>query len=99
MQEGGALAVAPEWRNSLHLKWHELWAKAQAGDEARGHTIKTMDGLLKMPFLDILDESDELLHHRCDWMIPCCQDALWCDLAVAMNAMHFTPTQCHDTVR
>lgn len=68
LQEGGALAVAPEWRNSLYLKGHELWAKAQEGDKASGEALQVLTALVAMPFVDILDESDELLHHRyaCD---------------------------------
>ncbi len=59
VQVGGLLLVAPEHRLSLQLKWHELRTK---GDDA---TCRALDGLAALPYVDVLDESDELLHHRC----------------------------------
>jgi hypothetical protein len=58
MQEGGLLLVAPQHRLSLQLKWHELRA---AG---RSDVCQVLDDIAGLPYMDILDESDELLHHR-----------------------------------
>lgn len=55
--EGGALLVAPEHGHSLYLKGLEL----RSIDQDASNEIKRMEG---MPFRDVLDESDELLHHR-----------------------------------
>lgn len=55
------LLVAPEHRLSLHLKWHELWAR---GDDAARATCGALDLVRAVPCVDLLDESDELLHHR-----------------------------------
>lgn len=59
-QEGGVLLVAPEHRLSLKLKRQELW---EQGVERAAETA-ALDRLEALPYLDILDESDELLHHR-----------------------------------
>jgi hypothetical protein len=59
LQAGGALLVAPEQRLSLQHKWHEL--RAESDQEA---TCAELAALFKLPYLDLMDESDELLHHR-----------------------------------
>ncbi|CAN0109575.1 unnamed protein product, partial [Ascophyllum nodosum] len=56
-REGGAVLVVPEDLHSLYLKGLELRLSApQVSRE-----IQEIQG---MPFRDILDECDELLHHR-----------------------------------
>lgn len=56
---GGAVLVAPEQRMSLHLKIHELADKENAEVANLLHGLET-----GLPFIDVLDESDELLNHR-----------------------------------
>ena len=51
--------MTPEQRNSLHLKWHE--ARGRQGGDA---ICSALDDLAAIHFKDVLDESDELLHHR-----------------------------------
>ena len=61
LQEGGVLLVAPQHRLSMQpLKWLELWAKG----EEQQRVCAALEAVARMPYLDILDESDELLHHR-----------------------------------
>ncbi|CAM9708595.1 unnamed protein product, partial [Scytosiphon promiscuus] len=55
--EGGALLVTPEHRQSLYLKGLEL--RGTSPDVSS--EITAMES---MPFTDVFDESDELLHHR-----------------------------------
>ena len=57
------MLVAPEWRLSLELKYLELWG--QRGDLGVDATLRSLQALFQLPFLDVLDECDELLHHRC----------------------------------
>jgi hypothetical protein len=52
----GALCIAPEHRLSLQLKWIE----GGTSPEIR----KCLKGLEDFPFIDIFDESDEILHHK-----------------------------------
>ncbi|GAB4822814.1 hypothetical protein N2152v2_009860 [Parachlorella kessleri] len=56
--EGGVLLTTPERRLSLLLKRQELWERGQQELCAR------LDRLAGLPYVDLLDESDELLHHR-----------------------------------
>lgn len=72
LQAGGLLLVVPEHRLSLQLKWQELWLK---GDAASRAVCAELEALAAMPFLDLLDESDELLHHRCRHTPAACIDA------------------------
>jgi hypothetical protein len=58
MQEGGLVLVAPQHRLSLSLKWHELWSMGAM------QVCNVLDKIANLPYMDILDESDELLHHR-----------------------------------
>jgi hypothetical protein len=53
--------VAPEHRLSLQLKQQELMLQGSEGSAAVGGLLQQLAGL---PYVDILDESDELLHHR-----------------------------------
>jgi hypothetical protein len=53
----GVLIVAPEHRLSLQLKRYEV-------QENSDHVGTTLDVIAEMPFRDLLDESDEVLHHR-----------------------------------
>jgi hypothetical protein len=56
------LLVAPEHRNSVHLKYLEL---ALAGDEGAAKLAPKLRSLLGgFSYCDILDESDEVLHHQ-----------------------------------
>ena len=52
--------MAPEHRLSLQLKRHELWAQGAQ----RAPDCDALDYVAGLPYLDLLDESDELLHHR-----------------------------------
>ena len=59
LQVGGLLLVAPEHRLSMQLKRGELWR------EGRRDICAALDELaLDVPYCDILDENDVLLHHR-----------------------------------
>jgi hypothetical protein len=70
MQAGGLVVVAPEHRLSLRLKGQELWLRSRnsAGPAAQQQqdaaVWKELQRLAGLPCLDLLDESDELLHHR-----------------------------------
>ncbi len=64
------LLVSPEQRLSLELKWKEYLLRqrqaAGAGDAQQATEVAALlTALFKVPLLNILDESDELLHHRC----------------------------------
>jgi hypothetical protein len=61
LQVGGLLLVVPEHRMSLELKWYELQLK---GDAQALAVCQELQLLAAVPYLDVLDESDELLHHR-----------------------------------
>eukprot|EP00775_Hariotina_reticulata_P004976 gene4976-5218_t len=66
-QVGGLLLVAPEHRLSLQHKWRELWE-----DQANAALCGELQVLLKgLPYLDLLDESDELLNHRYQLVYAC----------------------------
>lgn len=58
LQECGVLLTTPERRLSLVLKQNELW---QRGDRKLSAAL---DRVLGQPYVDLLDESDELLSHR-----------------------------------
>eukprot|EP00899_Mesostigma_viride_P005241 jgi/Mesvir1/14718/Mv05368-RA.1 len=60
---GGILIAAPEHRLSLKLKGHEL--ASQPG------TFQWLERLDGRDVIDILDESDELLHHRRELIYAC----------------------------
>ncbi|GLC47557.1 hypothetical protein PLESTB_000000900 [Pleodorina starrii] len=66
-QEGGLLLTAPEHRLSLLLKRQELWAKGHA----REAEVTALDRLAALPYLDLMDERDELLHHRLQLVYAC----------------------------
>ncbi|GLC35571.1 thioredoxin-disulfide reductase [Pleodorina starrii] len=70
-QEGGLLLVAPEHRLSLQLKRLELGVGQQKQDEEMEDICTALDHLAAMPYLDLLDESDELLHHRLQLIYAC----------------------------
>jgi hypothetical protein len=61
LQVGGLLLVAPEQRLSLQLKCQEL---ALQGSTAGAAVVEQLTALARLPYLDVMDESDELLHHR-----------------------------------
>ena len=58
---GGVVLVAPEQRNSLLLKKHELRLKGGAASEK---VLAALESLAALDVQDLMDESDELLHHR-----------------------------------
>ena len=60
------LLLAPEHRLSLKLKRLELGA--QAGKQ---EVCQLLDDLAQLPYMDIMDEVDELLHHRWDSNLQC----------------------------
>ncbi len=51
--------VAPQSRLSLELKHHEL-----SSAEGQGAARAVLDELRQLPYVDLLDEVDEVLHHR-----------------------------------
>lgn len=68
------LLVAPEWRLSLHLKGLELEPKR--GQPEADAALDALAQLAALPYVDILDESDELLHHRWGLQKQCCCEAV-----------------------
>jgi hypothetical protein len=64
LQVGGVLLVAPEHRNSLHLKYLELALAGGAEDTAADLASSLLQLQISFPYYDILDESDEVLHHQ-----------------------------------
>eukprot|EP00198_Chlamydomonas_reinhardtii_P007687 XP_001697024.1 predicted protein [Chlamydomonas reinhardtii] len=79
MRERGVLLLAPEHRLSLELKWKEYLLQlrqasvpAAAGTGSNGGDVEALlAAVLKTPVLSILDESDELLHHRFQLIYAC----------------------------
>jgi hypothetical protein len=65
LQARGVLLVAPEHRLSLQHKWRELWEV-----EGQQGVCNELQALFGLPYWDILDESDELLHHRLVGQVP-----------------------------
>ena len=59
MQVGGVLLIAPEHRNSMYLKQLEL---ALGGSTQLASALVSL--LHSPPYYDLLDESDEVLHHQ-----------------------------------
>ena len=53
------LLTTPERRLSLLLKRQELW------EQGKQELSSALDAQIALPFIDLLDESDELLTHRC----------------------------------
>ncbi len=53
--------MAPEHRLSLQLRCQEL---ALQGSEAGAAVVEQLSALARLPYMDVMDESDELLHHR-----------------------------------
>ena len=62
---GGIILVAPEHRLSLKLKWYEL--KEKGADEI----CRKLDILDNLNYLDILDESDEILRIKTKLIYAC----------------------------
>jgi hypothetical protein len=62
---GGLLLVAPEHRLSLKLKGQELHAQGET------EICAFLNHLASMPTIDLLDESDEILHHRYQLIYAC----------------------------
>eukprot|EP00899_Mesostigma_viride_P003650 jgi/Mesvir1/13286/Mv16551-RA.1 len=65
-RSGGILLAAPEHRLSIKLKWHEL--AARPSDDATRRLLAQLDN---RDVIDILDESDDLLHHRRELVYAC----------------------------
>jgi hypothetical protein len=59
MKASGVVCVAPEHRLSLQLKWHEMRLASGQSD-----LVELLPNLDSLPYCDVLDESDELLHHK-----------------------------------
>ncbi|KAG2486452.1 hypothetical protein HYH03_014899 [Edaphochlamys debaryana] len=82
-RDGGLVLVAPEHRLSLLLKRTEAGLRAAAAEEAeaeggtggeaeRGRDVcAALDEQAALPYVDVLDESDELLHHRLQLVYAC----------------------------
>lgn len=64
LQIGGVLLVAPEHRNSLHLKYLELALAGGIEDTSTDLASSLLHLHSSLPYYDILDESDEVLHHQ-----------------------------------
>jgi hypothetical protein len=64
VQVGGVLLVAPEHRNSLHLKYLELALAKGTEDTGTDLASSLLQLQSRFPYYDILDESDEVLHHQ-----------------------------------
>ncbi len=60
VQERGLLLVTPQHRLSLQHKWHELNRDAAEN----GAVCKALSEVAALPFKDLIDEADEVLHHR-----------------------------------
>lgn len=60
-QSGGCMILAREHRQSLYLKTNELMLLSPETSEA---TVAELHLMKKRKYLDMLDESDELLHYR-----------------------------------
>ncbi len=54
------LLVTPQHRLSLQHKWHEL----NRGTAKNGAVCTALSELAALPFKDLIDEADEVLHHR-----------------------------------
>jgi hypothetical protein len=66
---GGVVLMAPEHKNSLYLKHLELALAADITGNSSSATHRScaaqvLDLLHSFPYFDILDESDEVLHHQ-----------------------------------
>ena len=59
MEARGVVCVAPEHRLSLQLKWHEM--RLASGKSNIVDKLPILDAL---PYCDLFDESDEVLHHK-----------------------------------
>ncbi|KAG2501267.1 hypothetical protein HYH03_001073 [Edaphochlamys debaryana] len=74
-KDGGLVLVAPEHRLSLLLKRAEMGFGAEAGEEedrqGAARCCSALDELSALPYMDVLDESDELLHHRFQLIYAC----------------------------
>eukprot|EP01114_Cavostelium_apophysatum_P014761 TRINITY_DN3907_c0_g1_i1.p1 TRINITY_DN3907_c0_g1~~TRINITY_DN3907_c0_g1_i1.p1 ORF type:complete len:3214 (-),score=676.59 TRINITY_DN3907_c0_g1_i1:917-10525(-) len=64
--QGGIILTTPEHRLSLLLKWTEtLWDRPKIlARTDLNLEPKDFKGAIDIPFVEILDESDELMHHR-----------------------------------
>jgi hypothetical protein len=63
------LLMAPEHKNSLYLKHLELALAADTTGNSRSAiqrscAAQVLDLMDSFPYYDILDESDEVLHHQ-----------------------------------
>ena len=56
--------MAPEHRKSLVLKRLELGRAADGGDSEARATCAQLDRVMATPFLDLVDECDEVLNHK-----------------------------------
>ena len=63
LQAGGVLLMAPEHKNSLYLKHLEMSLAAESTSQ-QSCAAQVLDLLNNFPYFDILDESDEVLHHQ-----------------------------------
>ena len=58
----GAICIAPEHRLSLELKWFELRSSINGADNV--NVCSLLQKIKSLPYLDIIDESDEVLRHK-----------------------------------
>jgi len=66
MRAHGAIFISPEHRLSLQLKWHELRLSQVNAD-----LVQALPSLDDLPYCDLLDESDEILHHKYQLIYAC----------------------------
>ncbi|KAL1498573.1 hypothetical protein AB1Y20_013890 [Prymnesium parvum] len=93
MRACGAVCVAPEHRLSLQLKWHEI---RLAGEQEE--LVESLPKLDEIPYLDLIDESDEVLHHKYQliyaWghnmMLPAGKER-WCAVQATLRLLQTSP--------
>lgn len=59
------LLTTPEYRLSMMLKRQELWQQDNL------ELWSALGGIVEQPYYDLLDESDELLHHKLQLIYAC----------------------------
>eukprot|EP00200_Dunaliella_tertiolecta_P017830 CAMPEP_0202416882 /NCGR_PEP_ID=MMETSP1128-20130828/41027_1 /ASSEMBLY_ACC=CAM_ASM_000463 /TAXON_ID=3047 /ORGANISM="Dunaliella tertiolecta, Strain CCMP1320" /LENGTH=211 /DNA_ID=CAMNT_0049024019 /DNA_START=115 /DNA_END=747 /DNA_ORIENTATION=- len=92
-QVGGLLLVAPEHGHFLELKHNGLWNLVHA-------VCAELDELSAMPYIDIIDENDVILHHRYQLVYASGSQRLLPSLeqrAIAIQAMLLSISNMADT--
>ena len=63
----GVLFVTPQHRLSLKLKWYELYENGKM----HANTCKVLEEIENISYVDLLDESDEILRMKCKLIYAC----------------------------